>query len=106
LQQRRKIITNFNLVFAGDIPPGAGLSSSAALENSIVFGLNELFDLNLNKEEMIRISLEAEHKFAGVECGIMDQFASMMGRENYAILLNCNNFCYSYIPIDFNDISI
>lgn len=61
-------LDNFNCVFAGDIPGGAGMSSSAALENSVVFGLNELFDLKLTKEQMILISQKAEHNYAGVKC--------------------------------------
>ena len=72
LQEKGKIITPFNMVFGGDIPGGAGLSSSAALENSVVFGLNELFNLGMSKKEMIYISQQAEHQYAGVKCGIMD----------------------------------
>ena len=75
--------------FGGDIPGGAGLSSSAALENSIVFGLNELFQLGLSKKEMIFISQKAEHNYVGVKCGIMDQYASMFGKENHLLLLDC-----------------
>ena len=70
---------NFNLVFSGNIPEGSGMSSSAALENSIVFGLNEVFKLGLSKSKMILVSQKAEHNFAGVKCGIMDQYASMFG---------------------------
>ena len=77
-------VCNFNISFAGDIPGGAGMSSSAALENSVVFGLNELFDLALTKEQMILISQKAEHNFAGVKCGIMDQYASMFGEKKSA----------------------
>ena len=72
-------IGNFNSVFAGDIPGGAGMSSSAALENSFVYGLNTLFDLGLSKDEMILVSQKAEHNYARVKCGIMDQYASMFG---------------------------
>lgn len=103
LKQRSKRISNFNLVFSGDIPLGAGLSSSAALENSIVFGLNELFNLDLSREEMIQISLEAEHKFAGVACGIMDQFSSMMGQKDHAFLLNCKDLSHTVIPLVLTD---
>ncbi|RIA08616.1 galactokinase [Flavobacteriaceae bacterium MAR_2010_72] len=93
----------FNLVFAGDIPNGAGLSSSAALENSIVFGLNELFNLQLPKSEMILISQRAEHNYAGVRCGIMDQYASMFGQESHALLLDCRIHEARPIKIDFQD---
>ena len=93
----------FNLVFGGDIPNGAGLSSSAALENSVVFGLNELFDLGLKKEEMILISQMAEHHYVGVRCGIMDQFSSMFGEKEHAILLDCRTQKAKSIKIDFED---
>lgn len=106
IQKRGKKIHNFNYIFAGDIPLGAGLSSSAALENSIAFGLNELFKLEFSRDELIRISLEAEHEFAGVECGIMDQFTSMMGKKDHALLLNCNNFCNSLIPLHLEDFQL
>ncbi|WP_412986736.1 galactokinase [Pontimicrobium sp. IMCC45349] len=91
LLKAKKPIENFNLVFGGNIPNGSGMSSSAALENSIVFGLNELFNLNLTKEEMIFISQKAEHNYVGVNCGIMDQYASMFGKKDTAILLDCKD---------------
>jgi galactokinase len=94
---------NFNMVFSGDIPSGAGMSSSAALENSVVFGLNELFDLGLSKEQMILISQKAEHNFAGVKCGIMDQYASMFGVKNNALLLDCRTTTAQAFPIDFKE---
>src|SRR5690606_37319491 len=72
----------FNCVFGGNIPIGAGLSSSAALENGVCFGLSTLFDLTLDRLSMVKYSLKAEHEFAGVACGIMDQFASMMGKAS------------------------
>lgn len=106
LQKMNKKLQNFNLVFGGDIPIGAGLSSSAALENSVVFGLNTLFDLKLSKAEMIQISMQAEHNFAGVKCGIMDQFSSMMGKSNQAMLLNCEDLSFEYIPIEMKDYEI
>lgn len=96
-------IGNFNMVFSGDIPSGAGMSSSAALENSVVFALNELFDLGLSKEQMILISQKAEHNFAGVKCGIMDQYASMYGVKNNALLLDCRTTTAQAFPIDFKE---
>lgn len=93
----------FNLIFGGDIPVGAGLSSSAALENSIVFGLNELFQLKISKREMIFISQKAEHNYAGVKCGIMDQFTSMYGIEDHALLLDCRSLEYEPFKVDFNN---
>ncbi|MBP2830876.1 galactokinase [Aquimarina sp. U1-2] len=89
LQKLGKKIGNFNAVFAGNIPSGAGMSSSAALENGFVLGLNELFGLQLSKKEMIFIAQKAEHNFVGVKCGIMDQFASMFGIKNSALFLDC-----------------
>ena len=97
---------NFNIVFSGNIPVGAGLSSSAALENSIIFCLNTLFNLGLTKEEMIFISQRAEHTFANVKCGIMDQYASMFGQENAAIFLDCKTLESTIYPIDFKDYEI
>lgn len=103
IQKKNKTIENFDLVFGGDIPEGAGLSSSAALENSAVYGLNELFKLQLSKEEMIHISQKAEHVYVGVNCGIMDQYASMYGKTNQVILLDCENLNARYYNIDFQE---
>lgn len=103
IQNRSKTIGNFNIAFGGDIPGGAGMSSSAALENSVVFGLNELFDLGLSKEDMILISQKAEHNYVGVKCGIMDQYASMFGIENHALLLDCRTVKSKPFKIDFKD---
>ena len=100
IEERGIRVPNFNLVFGGDIPIGAGLSSSAALENGFAFGLNELFGLDLAKLEMVKISQAAEHAAVGVECGIMDQFANMFGVENQAILLNCETL--EYEPVSVN----
>ncbi len=89
IQNRNIVVGDFNIIFKGNIPGGAGMSSSAALENSVVFGLNELFDLGLTKHEMILISQKAEHNYVGVKCGIMDQYASMFGIKNSALHLDC-----------------
>ncbi|HUH26925.1 galactokinase [Gelidibacter sp.] len=98
-----KTLSNFNAVFSGNIPGGAGMSSSAALENSFVFGINELFSLGLSKEEMILVSQKAEHNYAGVKCGIMDQYASMFGIEDSALLLDCRTVTSKPYEIDFKD---
>ena len=103
IQNRHKVIGNFNIVFKGDIPAGAGMSSSAALENSVVFGLNALFDLGLTKTEMILISQKAEHNYVGVQCGIMDQYASMFGLENKALLLDCRTITSKPFAINFKE---
>lgn len=93
----------FNCVFDGDLPLGAGLSSSAAMECGFIFGLNELFNLGLTRLEMVHIAQWAEHNFAGVKCGIMDQFASMMGKENHAIQLDCRSMEYEYLPLGLGE---
>jgi galactokinase len=98
IRKKGKQLPNFDLVFGGNIPPGAGLSSSAALENAMVYGINELFQLGLSKMEMIHISQAAEHNFAGVQCGIMDQFASMFGQEDMALFLDCRTLNSEPIP--------
>lgn len=103
LQNAGHSIANFNAVFAGNIPAGAGMSSSAALENSFVFGLNTVFNLGLTKTEMILISQKAEHHYAGVKCGIMDQYASMFGIENSALLLDCRTVSSKPYHIDFKE---
>lgn len=103
IQNRSKTIGNFNIAFGGDIPGGAGMSSSAALENSVVFGLNELFNLGLSKHDMILISQKAEHNYVGVKCGIMDQYASMFGIENNALLLDCRTVTSKPYEINFED---
>ncbi len=99
IQKKGKKLGPFNMVFTGDIPPGAGLSSSAALENALVLGLNELFQLGLTKKEMVYISLAAENNFVGVQCGIMDQYASMFGQKDCALFLDCKTLESEAIPI-------
>lgn len=103
MQNQNKVVGNFNIAFSGDIPAGSGMSSSAALENSVVFGLNELFNLGLSKTEMILISQKAEHNYVGVNCGIMDQYASMFGIENNALLLDCRTVEAIPFEINFQD---
>ena len=103
IQNRNKVVGDFNIVLKGNIPGGAGMSSSAALENSVVFGLNELFNLGLSKHDMILISQQAEHNYVGVKCGIMDQYASMFGIENNALHLDCRMVESKPFEIDFKD---
>lgn len=103
LQEQGAQIRDFNLVFGGDIPIGSGLSSSAALENCVALGLNNLFDLGLDKKDLIFISQKAEHNFAQVECGIMDQFASMFGRKDNAIFLDTQSLDYQYLSLDMKE---
>jgi galactokinase len=96
----------FHCVFDGNIPLGAGLSSSASLECGFGFALAELNNLDIDKQRLIEIAQWAEHNYAGVKCGIMDQFASMMGEENQALLLDCRSMEYRYLPIKLNDVAI
>jgi galactokinase len=99
LLQRGYPVSGFNLVIDGDIPLGAGLSSSAAVECATVFALNELFELGIDKLEMVKIAQKAEHVYAGVMCGIMDQFASMFGKKDHVIKLDCRSLEFEYIPV-------
>jgi galactokinase len=92
-------VTGFNLALNGDIPIGAGLSSSAAVECAVVFALNELFELGINKLEMVLIAQKAEHLFSGVMCGIMDMFVSMFGKKDHVIKLDCRSLEYEYKPL-------
>ena len=103
LQNRGLKLFGFNAVFAGNIPGGAGMSSSAALENSFSYGLNKLFNLNLSKEDLIFISQYAEHHYVGVKCGIMDQYASMFGVKDSALLLDCRSIRSNPYKVNFND---
>lgn len=106
LQSRGYKIGGFNLVFDGDIPIGAGMSSSAAVECATAFGLNEIFNLNIPTIELVEISQKAEHSFAGVLCGIMDQFASMFGKKDNLIKLDCRSLAYEYVPLKLDGIKI
>jgi len=93
-------VAGFDTVFAGDVPLGAGLSSSAALESTFAYALNELFDNKIDKFELARIGQMTEHHYCGVNCGIMDQFASCFGRKGCLIRLNCKTMEYKYFPFD------
>jgi galactokinase len=97
--KKRKFPTGFDIELSSDIPIGAGLSSSAAIECSIAFGLNELFEFGIDKMELTFMAQKAEHDFAGVQCGIMDQFASLFGKKNQVVLLDCQNMEYQYFPL-------
>ena len=93
-------------VFGGDIPSGGGMSSSAALCCGFGFALDKIFDLHLTRLELAKIGQYAEHNFAGVMCGIMDQYASLFGRKDAALLLDCRSLQHEHLPFDFPDIEI
>ncbi len=103
LIQEGHAINGFDCIFGGDIPIGAGLSSSAALENGVGFGLNALYALGIDRLDLVKISQKAEHEFAGVKCGIMDMFASMLGKQDSAIRLDCRSLDYDYFPVKLGD---
>lgn len=91
-------LKGFDTAFAGDVPLGAGMSSSAALESTYAFALNDIFNLGIDKFELARIGQATEHNYCGVKCGIMDQFASVFGKEGSLIRLDCRSLEYEYFP--------
>ena len=88
----------FDTVFVGDVPLGAGMSSSAALESTFANALNEIFNLNIDRFELARIGQSTEHNYCGVKCGIMDQFASVFGKKGHLMRLNCATMEFEYFP--------
>jgi len=106
LKLRPGKLKGFECAFESELPIGSGISSSAALECGIAKGLNELFNLGLNNSEIIEIAIIAEHKFVGTKCGVMDQFAVMMGIKQKLILLNCETLEHDFIDADFSPYKI
>ncbi|MVT11116.1 galactokinase [Chitinophaga tropicalis] len=106
LQMGGYTLGGFECAFCGNVPLGAGLSSSAALECATAFALNELFSLEIDRIDMVKLAQAAENQFVGVRCGIMDQFASMFGRKQQLIKLDCGSLDYEYIPFNFDDVSL
>ncbi len=106
LKKRGYNIGGFNLNIDGDVPIGAGLSSSAAVECATAFALNEIFELRIPKKELVFIAQKAEHEFAGVMCGIMDQYASMNGRKDHVIKLDCLTLETEYVPLNLEGYKI
>ena len=100
IQKRGGKIAGFDTVFAGDVPLGAGMSSSAALESTFAFALDDLFSLGLTKWDMAKIGQATEHNYCGVKCGIMDQFASVFGKAGKLLRLDCKSFEYEEHPFD------
>ncbi len=100
ISERVGTLQGFECLIDSDLPPGSGLSSSAALECGLAYGLNELYSLGLDPWEMITLCRDAEQQFVGMRCGIMDQFASVMGRKNQVVLLDCDTLEYSHHPLN------
>src|SRR5690606_29933300 len=106
LQLREAGLSGFNMYIDGDVPLGAGLSSSAALECAVGFALNVLFDLAIDRVEIAKIGQQAEHTYAGVKCGIMDQFASAMSKAGHVVKLDCRDLSFAYKPLGLGDYAI
>ena len=100
MQKRGFTPKGFDTVFAGDVPLGAGMSSSAALESTFAFALNDIYKLGIDKFELARIGQSTEHNYCGVKCGIMDQFASIFGKKGHLMRLNCATMEFEYFPFD------
>ncbi len=99
-------VRGFQCVFGGDIPIGAGMSSSAAVEGGLAFALNVLFGLRIDTVELARLARRAENEFVGLECGIMDQFINLHGRENRVLKLDCRSLEFEYFPFERSDLRI
>ena len=93
-------LEGFNTAFAGDVPLGAGMSSSAAFESVYAYALNDMFDLGIDKFELAKIGQATEHNYCGVKCGIMDQFASIFGKAGSLMRLDCRSLEHQYFPFD------
>lgn len=107
IQKRGGKVEGFDAVFAGNVPLGAGLSSSAALESCFAFALNDMFnENNIDKFELAKIGQSTEHNYCGVNCGIMDQFASVFGRKGNLMRLDCRSMEYEYFPFNPEDYSL
>lgn len=101
--KRGGVVKGFDAVFAGNVPLGAGLSSSAALESCFAYALNDLFNSNsIEKFELAKIGQSTEHNYCGVNCGIMDQFASVFGKKDCLIRLDCRSLEYEYFPFSID----
>jgi galactokinase len=106
LQQKGCEVKGVDVLIDGDVPVGAGMSSSAALCSAFGFALNEMFGFGLNRVDLAYIGQKTEHVFAGAMVGIMDQFASLHGKSGHVIRLDCRSMEYEYIPFNFPDYKI
>ncbi len=101
-----KPIAGFNCAFGGDIPRGSGVSSSAAVEGGLAFALNDIFNCGLTRVELALLCQRAEHNYPGVKCGIMDMYASINGKKDHVILLDCKNITHQYFPLELSGYKI
>jgi len=99
-------LRGFNCVFGGDIPVGAGMSSSAAIEGGLAFALNVMFHIGLDSLTLVKLAQKAENEFVGVRCGIMDQFINIHGREKKVLKLDCRSLAYEHFPFEREDLRI
>ncbi|MDR1610729.1 MAG: galactokinase [Candidatus Symbiothrix sp.] len=98
MNKKGREIPGFDIVISGDVPLGAGMSSSAALESAVGFALNDLFNLGFNRQELALMGQATEHNYVGVKCGIMDQFISCLGKKGSLVRLDCRSLEYEYVP--------
>ena len=105
-RKKAKEIRGVDLLYSGDIPNGAGLSSSASIEMVTAFAMNRLFSFGMDRMELVMLSQKAENLFVGVNCGIMDQFASGMGAADHALFLNCDTLDYEKVPLKLEHMKI
>ncbi|MGK6341358.1 galactokinase [Chryseobacterium sp. DT-3] len=106
VQESGKKTGGLQIAFSSTIPMGSGLSSSAALECGFAFILNQIFDLNLSRKDLALIGQKSEHTFVGVQCGIMDQFASVFGKEHQVIMLDCHSLEHQYFEANLEGYSL
>ena len=106
MRQRGAKIGGFNAIFGGDVPLGAGMSSSAALESCVATALNAIYDLKFTKQELAKIGQMTEHHYIGVRCGIMDQFASIFGQKGHVVRLDCRSLMFDLVPFKPKGIEI
>jgi galactokinase len=106
LQEAGLAVKGFDCVFGGNLPVGAGLSSSAAVECGLAYALNAIFDLGKSRKELALLAQRAEHLYPGVQCGIMDQYASIMGMKDNIIMLDCRSIEHQYLPFQLKEHSL
>ena len=100
------VVKGFNCAFGGDIPIGAGLSSSAAVEGGLAFALDHIFDLGIDKLSLVKMAQKAENEFVGVKCGIMDQYINIFGKAGHVVRIDCRSLEKEYFPFDFENIAL